>query len=232
MEEPTSRVRRFTMDDIVNYAKENLSLDKSVYIQNMLYLFLSKDGTPEERDKVNSITTYILNRDKPAAARNEHLFDKVEEVEINKEIEYSSTNEEKQGACPPVQNLSIEEKIQLCIILLMNERILVKKNGKLVKEPLFNLQNHWQAIYRILVDKQYCKDSDFDGFDLFIKKVMPSEVNAPYKKSSVKQISQTDFNKPFEKWKYDPQTSGTLKPYERMIAVAQRFLEILEEKGL
>jgi hypothetical protein len=198
----------------------------------MLYLFLSKDGTPEERDKVNSITTYIINRDKPAPARNEHLFDKVEEVEIDKEKQDSSTHEEKQGACPPVQNLSIEEKTQLCIILLMNERILVKKNGKLVKEPLFNLQNHWQAIYRILVDKQYCKDSDFDGFDLFIKKVMPSEVNAPYKKSSVKQISQTDFNKPFEKWKYDPQTSGTLKPYERMIAVAQRFLEILEEKGL
>lgn len=128
--------------------------------------------------------------------------------------------------------LTQEEKIRLCITLLMNECILVKKNGKDVKEPLFNLQNHWQAIYRILVDKNYCKDSDFDGFDLFIKKVMPSEVNAPYKKSSVKQISQTDFNKPYEKWKYDPQTSGTLKPYERMKAVAQRFLEILAEKGL
>ncbi len=128
--------------------------------------------------------------------------------------------------------LTQEEKIRLCITLLMNERFKVTKKDKEVEEPLFNLQNHWQAIYRILVDKNYCKDSDFDGFDLFIKKVMPSEVNAPYKKSSVKQISQTDFNKPYEKWKYDPQTSGTLKPYERMKAVAQRFLEILAEKGL
>lgn len=128
--------------------------------------------------------------------------------------------------------LNSEEIIRLCITLLMNERFKVTKNGKLVEEPLFNLQNHWQAIYRILVDKKYCKDSDFDGFDLFIKKVMPSEVNAPYKKSSVKQISQTDFNKPFEKWKFDAETSGTLRPYDRMKAVAQRFLEILEEKGL
>ena len=128
--------------------------------------------------------------------------------------------------------LTQEEKIRLCITLLMNERFKVTKKDKEVEEPLFNLQNHWQAIYRILVDKNYCKDSDFDGFDLFIKKVMPSEVNAPYKKSLVKQISQTDFNKPYEKWKYDPQTSGTLKPYERMKAVAQRFLEILAEKGL
>lgn len=128
--------------------------------------------------------------------------------------------------------LTIEEKIRLCIILLMNERIMVKKNSKDVEEPLFNLQNHWQAIYRILVDKKFCKDSDFEGFDLFITKVMPDKVNAPYKKSSVKQISQTDFNKPFEKWEYDAETSGTLKPFERMKAVAQRFLEILAEKGL
>ena len=125
-----------------------------------------------------------------------------------------------------------EELIRLCITLLMNERFKVTKNGKEVEEPLFNLQNHWQAVYRILVDKKYCKDSDFDGFDLFIKKVMPDKVNAPYKKSSVKQISQTDFNKPFEKWEYDAETSGTRKPYERMKAIAQRFLEILEEKGL
>jgi hypothetical protein len=125
-----------------------------------------------------------------------------------------------------------EEQIRLCIFLLMNEHILVKKKGKEVEEPLFNRQNHWQAIYRILVDKKFCKDSDFDGFDLFINKVMPSKVNAPYKKSSVKQISQTDFNKPFAKWKFDAETSGTLRPYERMKAIAQRFLELLEEKGL
>lgn len=128
--------------------------------------------------------------------------------------------------------LTLEEKIRLCITLLMNERFKITRKDKEVEEPLFNLQNHWQAIYRILVDKKYCKDSDFEGFDLFIKKVMPDKVNALYKKSSVKQISQTDYNKPFVKWKYDPQTSGTLKPYERMKAVAQRFLELLEEIGL
>lgn len=128
--------------------------------------------------------------------------------------------------------VTFEGQIRLCIFLLMNERILVKKKGNEVEEPLFNLQNHWQAIYRILVDKKYCKDSDFDGFDLFINKVMPDKVNAPYKKSSVKQISQTDFNKPFAKWKFDAETSGTLRPFERMKAIAQRFLEFLEEKGL
>ncbi len=114
--------------------------------------------------------------------------------------------------------------IKLCITLLMQE--------KYGEEPLFNQQNHWQAVYRILVDKGYCRDSDFDGFDTFVRMVMPEEVNKPYSKGSVKQISQTDFVRPFEEWKYDALTSKTRKPFERMVAVASRFKSILEENGL
>ena len=116
------------------------------------------------------------------------------------------------------------ERIRHCIALLMQE--------KCGNEPLFNQQNHWQAVYRILVDKGYCRDSDFDGFDAFIRTVMPEEVNKPYSKGSLKQISQTDFVRPFNEWRYDVLTSKTRKPYDRMVAVARRFLEILEENGL
>ena len=118
----------------------------------------------------------------------------------------------------------MEKRIRQCIALLMAER-----SGN---EPLFNQQSHWQAVYRILVDKGYCRDSDFDGFDTFIKRVMPDNVNKPYKKDSVKRISQTDFVKPFTKWSFDTETSKTRKPYDRMVAVAVRFLEILEENDL
>ncbi len=120
--------------------------------------------------------------------------------------------------------LGTKKAIRNCIALLMKER--------LGDKPLFNRQNHWQAIYRILVDKGYCRDSDFEGFDLFIKKVMPAEVNKPYKKGSVKQISQTDYNKPFDKWKYDGETSGKYEIFARMQAVARRFKELLEAAGL
>jgi len=116
------------------------------------------------------------------------------------------------------------ERIHHCITLLMQE--------KCGNEPLFNQQNHWQAVYRILVDKGYCRDSDFDGFDIFIRTVIPEEVNKPYLKGSLKQISQTDFVRPFTEWRYDAQTSKTRKPFDRMVAVARRFLEILEENGL
>ena len=117
-----------------------------------------------------------------------------------------------------------EERIRQSIALLMEERY--------GDEPLFNLQGHWQAVYRILVDKGFCRDSDFDGFDAFIRRVMPEEVNKPYKKESVKQISQTDFVKPFVEWSFDIQTSKTRRPFDRMTAIAQRFLEILEGNGL
>ena len=120
--------------------------------------------------------------------------------------------------------LVVEERIRRCIGLLMAERY--------GDEPLFNLQGHWQAVYRILVDKGYCRDSDFDGFDAFIRRVMPEEVNKPYKKDSVRNINKTSFNKPFDRWRYDPDDYGTRKPFERMVAIARRFKEILEEIGL
>ena len=116
------------------------------------------------------------------------------------------------------------DRIRHCIALLMEE--------KYGNKPLFNTQSHWQAVYRILVDKEYCRDSDFDGFDAFIQTVMPEKVNKPYTKASVKQISQTDFVKPFKKWTFDHQTSKTRKPFDRMVTVAQRFLDIMEENRL
>ena len=128
----------------------------------------------------------------------------------------------KSTPLPP--ELSIRDRIRMSIALLMEERA--------GDEPLFNLQGHWQAVYRILVDKGYCRDSDFDGFDAFIRTVMPEKVNKPYSKGSLKQISQTDFVRPFSEWRYDVLTSKTRKPYDRMVAVARRFLEILEQNGL
>ena len=119
---------------------------------------------------------------------------------------------------------SQEDQIRQSIALLMEERY--------GDEPLFNLQGHWQAVYRILVDKGYCRDSDFDGFDAFIRRVMPEEVNKPYKKDSVKQISQTDFIRPFDEWAFDMQTSKTRRPFDRMVTIARRFREILEENEL
>ena len=109
------------------------------------------------------------------------------------------------------------------------EKMLAERYGD---EPLFNIQGHWQAVYRILVDKGYCRDSDFDGFDAFIQRVMPDKVNKPYKKESVKQISKTDYAIPFDRWYYDPQTSTTRKPFDRMVTIATRFKQILEENGL
>ena len=118
----------------------------------------------------------------------------------------------------------LEERIRQCLEQLMTEQY--------GEEPLFNLQGHWQAVYRILVDKGYCRDSDFDGFDAFIQRVMPEEVNKPYKKDSVRNINKTSFNKSFDRWRYDPDDYGTRKPFERMVAIAQRFKDILEENGL
>lgn len=119
---------------------------------------------------------------------------------------------------------NLRSQLRECLALLMQER--------LGSEPLLNRQSHWQAVYRILVDKGYCADSDFNGFDSFIRGVMPEQVNKPYTKGSVKMISQTPFVRPFGEWKFDPLIFKTRKPFERMVAVASRFLTLMDEHGL
>ena len=195
----------------------------AIHLDHHKELHLSKVNCADVKDLMRE----FFERDAEEVDVFEEISDGLAEIhEDMKELKTAKKD------APSAKGIAVTPEEQIRLFLLMNERILVKKKGKLVEESLFNRQNHWQAIYRILVDKKYCKDSDFDGFDLFINKVMPSKVNAPYKKSSVKQISQTDFNKPFAKWKFDAETSGTLRPFERMKAIAQRFLEILMEKGL
>lgn len=119
---------------------------------------------------------------------------------------------------------TLRDQLRECLALLMQERF--------GSEPLLNRQSHWQAVYRILVDKGYCADSDFNGFDSFIRGVMPEVVNKPYTKGSVKMISQTPFVRPFGEWKFDPLIFKTRKPFERMVAVASRFLTLMDEHGL
>lgn len=119
---------------------------------------------------------------------------------------------------------NLRSQLRECLALLMQERF--------GSEPLLNRQSHWQAVYRILVDKGYCADSDFNGFDSFIRGVMPEVVNKPYTKGSVKMISQTPFVRPFGEWKFDPLIFKTRKPFERMVAVASRFLTLMDEHGL
>lgn len=180
----------------------------------------------ESGAKVQITDKPIVNVYGDIVQKNElHIHPKDNEQEPE-DVEFEEVKDES------VQTANCNDVIRRCLERLMLERITVKKGGKEVEESLFNRQNHWQGVYRILVDKKYCKDSDFEGFDTFILKVMPVQVNKPYKKESVKQISKTDFNIPFEKWKYDGETSGNRKVYDRMYAVVKRFKELLEEEGL
>ena len=180
----------------------------------------------EKGAKVQITDKPIVNVFGNIVQKNELHIHPVDYQQESEDVEYEEMKDETATVTSP------NDAIRRCLEKLMQERITVKKGGKEVVEFLFNRQNHWQGVYRILVDKKFCKNSDFDGFDLFIKKVMPEKVNAPYVKWSVKQISQSDFNKSFDKWVYDGSICGNRKPFERMYAIAKRFKKLLEEEGL
>lgn len=95
-------------------------------------------------------------------------------------------------------------------------------------KPLFSQQSHWQAVFRILSDFGMFADDDFDGFDSWVLRVVPPQLRRLYSKQSVKNISQTLFNKQFDKWVYDPELMKKRMPYDRMEQIARRFKELLE----
>lgn len=60
--EYNNKARTFTLEAIVDYAKERMTLEISQPLQLMLYTLLANDGTKEEIELVNSITPHILQR--------------------------------------------------------------------------------------------------------------------------------------------------------------------------
>lgn len=61
----SDKVRMFTLDEIVNYAANNLDLTGASPVQNMLYNLLAENGTYDERKKVNEINHLIIKRMTP-----------------------------------------------------------------------------------------------------------------------------------------------------------------------
>ena len=117
-----------------------------------------------------------------------------------------------------------DRHIRWALERLMEEKFTTAK-GRV--EPLFNQQTHYQGVFRVLADERMYGDDDFDFFDALMERVLPSQVNSPYVRQSVKNISQTLFNKPFDKWTYDSCLMKKRAPFDRMVAIARRFRELL-----
>ena len=135
----------------------------------------------------------------------------------------SVTHQNALSTTPSKPDLS-DDNICRCLELLMREEW---KPG----ERLFNKQTHWQAVFRIMSDAGLFADDDFDGFDSWVKRTIPSELRRLYSKQSVKNITQTLFCKPFRQWKYDSTLMKKRDPFDRMKRIAERFEQLLNERG-
>lgn len=112
-----------------------------------------------------------------------------------------------------------------CIETLMDEK---DERGNY----LMNQGNHWIAIFRIIVDKNLgASNTDYKGFCDMIQALKPEGFRIPLKQDNLKKISDGIFTNPFDKWKYDSTYNSTRKPYDKMVEIATRFKEILEENG-
>lgn len=123
-----------------------------------------------------------------------------------------------------------------CIDILMDEKDLIVKNKRRKSahpEYLVSQGNHWIAIFRIVVDKNLgVADDDYEGFCTMINGLKPEGFRIPLKYQDLKNISKYIYHKPFAEWKYDTEYQKRRSPYDKMVRVATRFKEILEENGL
>lgn len=125
------------------------------------------------------------------------------------------------------------EAVRRALAALNEERITVRKEGCRREEPLLNRQVHWQAVYRILVDKGICREADFRGFMDYVQPLMPAHPHAQCNYDTVRAISKTDFQRSFHRWEYNGEGGSTRRTtFDRMAKVAGRFLELLETEGV
>lgn len=126
----------------------------------------------------------------------------------------------------PLARLGMEDTLRECIRLLMEER---DDQGNF----LMSRKSQWQAIYRILADKKLgVADSDYTGFERLAWRIQPVGCRVPFSLSALKQITKTAFTRPFDHWTFDPTYFKTRRPYDQMVAIAVRFIEILEAHDL
>lgn len=188
--------------------------------------YLSNGGADVARAEIRSLApTFSFMDDWPQAFRwamaSIDAFEKAERIRaIERERELQQERIDTMTVTKP--DLT-DDHICRCLERLMDEEW---ESGEL----LFNQQSHWQAVFRIMSDAGLFADDDFDGFDSWVKRVIPSELRRLYSKQSVKNISQTLFCKPLRQWKYDPTLMKKREPFDRMKQIAERFGQLLNER--
>ena len=132
-----------------------------------------------------------------------------------------------------VFNFCSGDEVHLLHNLAANLHLVVRMDDKLrlaigVDEALaIIVKFHVETVLGEVHQVGIVNDQSFYAFDRLMKRVMPHRVNAAYSRASVKNISQTLFNKPFIKWHYDPGLMKRREPYDRMVAIVERLIILL-----
>ena len=91
---------------------------------------------------------------------------------------------------------------------------------------------HWQAIFRILVDRGIYPDGkDYRGFCCYMEEVFPTaECRVPLSYQSLKGISRTMYVRPFTEWRFDAVYGISRSSYERMYRIAATLDRLLQSR--
>lgn len=131
--------RTFTLDGLVNMAVAKLTLDGGLALECVLNSLLEKDGTPEERKKVGSISAKIIERDNGKPHRRESAKYDFAGATIEKFYVESTVNEYNYGHEKEKQDgYTDEEELYPALKLLcqlVKEAVEAGKQAKYILMP-------------------------------------------------------------------------------------------------
>ena len=189
--------RMFSLDDIVDYAQKNFTLELSAPIQNMLYALLVEDGTKEERAKVASIPNAILNRMRQPYA-GIVMTDRPNVVDATHDV---STREKQLEELP-----TREEMIQAIT--------------KTVRDGYWWAARAWAVVYRVYQMKGY-----MSGVSQFVREVKEWKVKTGFDctyDSVQKPIAQGVFIGNPDKWEANGAQGQAVKLAQALLKELER----------
>ena len=128
-----------------------------------------------------------------------------------------------------LDNPQVRQALAQSIVQLQEEQIQAVSDKTEYPEKLFNQKNHWIAIFRVLADKGWFQNTDYKGFALYMQALNSGKFRIPCEYEAVKKITKTIFTQALSSWHYDAIYHKSREPYERMLRVANRYMEIFKQ---
>lgn len=140
---------------------------------------------------------------------------------------YSVTNDGKYSGVAAesidIRGFPEEKRIEIL------KKCIVKLLGYNPKKSAFSKQRHWEAIYRIAIDKGFIIDGDYTYFKRIIDEMQLSNIPVPFNMDLLERLNQGIYAKNIGDWSPEGLDGKKFQEYKDIKSCADAFSKIVDE---